>query len=397
MNQRVVISGVGAVSPLGIGREALIEGVLSGTRPFRNFELHPPDLCRVSLYGLTEELKDEPSLSWAEKLLMAAAHEAIHMARLENATRRIGVVIGTALGIVDVIEQSFGLVENTRNPGRETQEPSLDIASFLARQLGLCGPVSTLSTACSSASYALVRAADWIRLGLVEIVIAGGVDPRSAIALSCFNRMDALDPGGPRPFDASRCGTTAAEGAGVLIVETASSALSRRVQPIAEFGGAGQSCDAFNVAIPEPSGEQVGVAMEAALSVSDCHPAELAAVYAHAPGAKLSDLLESDSIAKLTATAGRLIPVTAIKSMVGHSGSGASALALVAAAMLINRRKVFSTAGTKNIDPGCSIDVVIEQQRETHRGPVLVNSFGFGGSNSVVLLKPFGYGVPLEN
>lgn len=254
----------------------------------------------------------------------------------------------------------------------------------LARKLKIQGPVSVVSTACSSGNYAIARAAEWIFSDVADMVVVGGVDPRSLVVLNCFNRLGAADPEILRPFDENRNGTTLAEGAGVLIVETLESARARGVTPYAEIAGSGWSCDAYHPTAPEPEGVQARNCMTRALAASDKDSADVRVVFAHGTGTQANDLLESGCIADIFP---QRPSVTAFKSLIGHSGAGSGAVTVVAAVQAIKSGKIPPTVNTGRVDPKCRARIVLETSAVFDSGAVVVNGFSFGGNNCSLVVQ----------
>lgn len=394
MKRRIVITGIGVVTPLGVGIDNVMQSLLEGCRSFNTFpSSHVDHQCPARLAALVPDsdcsLEDTREyLTLAEKMLKTATEEALNEAGITSVEKDAGVVVGTGIGGIEVAER-FVFNGESHSDGCSVNGLSAHLGQSLASRFRVNGTVSVISTGCSSGNYALARAAELIELGREDKVIVGGVDPHSIIVLCCFNRLGALDAEGIKPFDRERKGTTLAEGAGALIVEELEAALARGAKPLAEVLGIGSSCDAYNQTAPEPSGHQIMLAMARALAEANLKPCEIQAVMAHGTGTKANDAVEAKCIDALFRECSVQPPVTAIKGMIGHSGGGANTITLAAAVKVMFEKRLFPTKGTELLDEECKVNLVTGAPLAIGSGPLLVNSLAFGGNNSIIVLGPF--------
>ena len=393
MRRKVVITGVGVVTPLGAGIDTLMTALMKGERSFTNFDSSSLTKCPVRLIALTDDPAPPQQSNFgtkghAERILHAAVDEALLNAGVSRIGQRTGVVIGTGLGGIEGVEE---VVFHGNNPFRNDPVNgfSAHLGQSIARRLEIQGTVSVVSTGCSSGNYALMRATELIEAGRENMVIVGGTDPRSLIVLSCFNRLGALDPEGIKPFDQDRQGTTLGEGSAALIVEDLSTALARGATPLAEVLGIGSSCDAYNPTAPEPSGRQILLAMQRALHEAGVNTTDISAVLAHGTGTRSNDSVEGSCILRFFQECAIQPAVTAIKGMIGHSGGGANMITLAAAVKCLSMKKIFPTIGTRKISSDCLVNLVMKNPAPIQNGPILINSLAFGGNNSIIVLGDY--------
>src|SRR3989338_2818493 len=242
-----------------------------------------------------------------------------------------------------------------------------------------------LPTACAAGNYAISYATDLILAGKCAIAVAGGVDPLSRIAFSGFNRILAVAPEKCQPFDRNRRGMLIGGGAGILILESGRSVVMRGGRPFARIAGRGASCDAQHMTIPSVEG--IASVMRKCLSNARRDPGEVDYVSAHGTGTQANDRAESAGILAVFGERGRQIPVSSIKSMLGHTMGAASALEAIACALAVHTDAVPPTINYETPDPECPIDCVPNRARKTKVKLALNNSFAFGGNNASVLFE----------
>ncbi|MEU1013050.1 beta-ketoacyl synthase N-terminal-like domain-containing protein [Streptomyces sp. NPDC005890] len=383
----VLVTGVGAVTCHGAGVPALRDAMARARArqpdkvpdPWARMEL--PLMYLVPEPALGEDADDGPGR--AASFAVRAAHEALACAGLTTAAlgaARTAVVLGTCMG-------ALGDRERAREPAVPRQErPDFEVSSLLAAALGVTGPVSSASNACAASGFALATAADMIRCGEADVVVAGGADAYSRIALANFNRLGAVDAQGCRPFAADRAGTVFGEGAGIVVLESAAHARARRATPLAEIGESGWSCDAGHPTAPEESGEQIVRALRDALDRGAVPPAAVGCVIPHGTGTRLNDRVESAALHEVFGPRAAVPPLYSLKALVGHTGGAAAGLAAVAATLFIGRGSVPPNVPVGAPDPGC--DVPLSAVETALTGPaVLVNAYAFGGNNISLLLR----------
>jgi len=269
-------------------------------------------------------------------------------------------------------------------------------AAAISMRFGLRGPCQTVVTACASATHSIGDAFRLVATGACDAVVAGGAEAAMelvgedpAIGIVAFQQMTALSTSGiSRPFDARRDGFVIAEGGGALILEDLEHALARGAHIYAELLGAASTADAHHITAPAPHGAGARSCMELALADAGVPASQVTHINGHGTSTPLNDLAESQAIAKVFGPESP--PVTSIKGVTGHSLGAAGALEAVAVALTIERGVIPPTAGLEQLDPEIHLDVVMGGPRDFVPGPVLSNSFGFGGHNGCLVLAPLG-------
>ncbi|GAA4548823.1 beta-ketoacyl-[acyl-carrier-protein] synthase family protein [Amycolatopsis samaneae] len=364
----VVVTGLGAVTCHGFGVEALWDAVrAAGARSPEP----PPDPCTPGSLGKIYRAPD-PSLDGTGRVAgfaSAAAREALAAAGFGElpADRAVALVLGSCMG--ETVPQRWGECGETVN--------AAGLPAAVADALGLLGAVYGVATACAAGGYALVLAADLIRAGEAEVVIAGGADGYSRAALGSFNRMNALDPLRCRPFDARRAGTVLGEGAGILVLESAAHARARGATPLAALIGAGLSCDAHHVTSPEPGGEQQARALRTATE-----PGPPGCVIPHGTGTRLNDEIESAVLREVVDGAAAY----SLKALIGHTGGASAALAACVAVRILRTGAVPPNVPLDEPDPRCPLALSERSVALPDGASVLVNASAFGGGNAAFLL-----------
>lgn len=386
----VVVTGVGAVTCHGAGAGELWRAMTAAGTRLPDRPADPLALMDLPLINLVPDLGlPGPDLTAerATRFASLAAAEALADARLEAGALdavRSAVVLGSCMGEPGV---------NERGRGGQRWEPPFRLASALADELGLFGTAVDVANACAAGGYALGVAMDLVRAGEADVVIAGGSDAYSRVALGCFNRLGAVDPERCRPFESDRAGTVFAEGAGVLVVESAAHARARGALDsgdgrVLRLDGVGWSCDGDHPTAPREDGEQIARAMRRALGEP---PYDVGCVVPHGTGTRLNDVLESRLLRRVLGAdavagggAGR-VPLYSLKALLGHAGGASAALGVVAAALILRHGVVPGNVPVKEQDPQCEVwlpqrAVPLEARR------VLVNAYGFGGNNASVVM-----------
>ncbi|MFB7187059.1 beta-ketoacyl-[acyl-carrier-protein] synthase family protein [Streptomyces sp. NPDC056230] len=383
----VVVTGVGAVTCHGAGADTLWRAMTAagGRRPERPAD--PLARMDLPLINLVPDLGPDPvpAAERATRFASRAAAEALADARHDAASLRAcrtAVVLGSCMGEPGPNERGRG--HGVHGDGFDWTPP-FRLAGRLASELGVFGPVHDIANACAAGGYALGIAADLIRAGEADVVIAGGSDAYSRVALGCFNRLGAVDPERCRPFESDRAGTVFAEGAGILVVESAAHAEARGVRPALRLSGTAWSCDAGHPTAPEADGEQIVRAMRQA--VGDA-PETVGCVIPHGTGTRLNDVLESRALHQVFGPRAARVPVYSLKALLGHAGGASAALGAVAAALILRHGSVPANVPLKDQDPEC--EVLLPQGAAVPLPPsrrrVLVNAYGFGGNNASLVL-----------
>ncbi len=403
---RVVVTGCGLVSPLGLTAadswQALIAG-RSGVGPITLF-----DASRFDVTAAAEVRGFDPAallgvraarrLDRFEQLASVAAREALAQSGLETAgpdAHRIGLSIACAFGgITSMVEQITLL--NAEGPRRI--DP-LGLTRFMttspgiAIEHGIHGPSFSVASACATGADGIGLAYQLVRAGVVEAMIAGGADaPITSLSLAVFDQMRAYShraEGTPSPFSAGRDGLVLGEGAGVLVLESLDHARRRGASILAELAGYGATTDAYHLVAPREDGAESAAAIRAALDDARLPPAAVDAVNAHGTGTPLNDAAETRALKGALGDHAYRIPVSATKSMTGHMMGAAGAAEAVFCIQMIRQGIVPPTLNYRGADPDCDLDYVVEGARERPVRVALSNAFGFGGHNSVLVFRAF--------
>ncbi len=385
--RRVAVTGLGVVSPLGIGREAFWEALLecrTGFGPVRSFD------TRGWRTGIGSEVP--PGLPReASAYALAAAREALADAgaALSPAGRaKTGVALGTTSGESAFVEDRMRL---RREGDREGFERAIagrlpgSVPAAVARALGLAGPNLMLSTACAAGNSALSWAFEKIRWGAADLMLAGGVDVFSRLTYAGFSRLLSIARERCAPFSKGREGLIPAEGCAVLILEEWDRASARGARVYAEFLGYGASSDALHVTNPDRAG--VARAISSCLDSSGIAPDEVDYISAHGTGTPANDRTESAAVRDIFGDRAAQVPISSIKSMLGHAMGAASALEAAATCLALHTGMLPPTANFSGGDPECPLDYVPNAPRRADPRLALSNAFAFGGSNCVIALS----------
>jgi nodulation protein E len=401
--RRVVITGMGAISPLGVGAEALWQGLREGHSGIR--PLHHPDAAKLrvkiaaqvpSSFDPTANIDERtlPQLDRTSEFALHAAREAIAQSGLDFRRdvlgTRTGVVVGTGVGGETTHdEQSRRLyAENSArtHPLTIVRLMTNASASQISIAYGLRGPTFAVASACASTNHAVIQAMQLIRYGLADVAITGGTEAcLSYGALRAWEAMRVLADDTCRPFSANRRGLVLGEGAGIFVLESLEHAQARGATILAELAGSGMTADATDIV--SPSADGAAAAMKQALADAGLAPDDVDYINAHGTGTLANDATETKAIRlAFGAHAGRLA-VSSTKSMHGHALGASGALELVAVIGALRDGVVPPTANLDQPDPACDLDYVPNVAREMPVRAALTNSFAFGGLNAVLALK----------
>lgn len=409
MKRRVVVSGVGLVSPLGIGTAATWEGILagrSGAGPITRFDAEAFGsriACEVKGFDPLDYLdrrearKMDPFIHYA----IAASGFAVRDAGLETPLGepdRIGVIVGSGIGGFGTIEREHERLM-AGGPRRISPffVPAMVVnlaAGQVSIRFGARGPNSAPATACSAGAHAIGDAFRLIRHGYADAMIAGGAEATiTPMCIGGFASMRALstrndDPlTASRPFDRDRDGFVVGEGAGILVLEERERALARGVSPYAEILGYGMSADAFHITAPAEDGNGAVRVMRAALEEAAVPPGAVDAVNAHGTSTPLNDRVETAAIRSVFGGHADRLAVSSTKSMTGHLLGGAGGLEAGISCLTLRHQRIPPTINYRTPDPDCDLDIVPNAARPASVGAVLSNSFGFGGTNASLLFS----------
>jgi 3-oxoacyl-[acyl-carrier-protein] synthase II len=403
-----VITGIGALTPLGLTAPETWRGLLegrSGIGEVTSFDASGlPVRIAGEVHGFDAEallgVKRSRRTARFSQLAMAAAREAVADARLDVAASSdaVGVLVNSAVGGLPETEENVGAML-TGGPREVSQywvpEMILNMAACeVAIDLGAHGPVSASALACASGTAALLDARRLIMSGEAEVVIAGGTD--AAITPTMLAGLAKMGPlserndepeQASRPFDADRDGFVFGEGAVVLVVESAENARARGAEAYGSLAGAALTSDAFHMSAPEPSGIHAARAIELALKRSATLPEELDYICAHGTATRANDTAETKAIKLALGEVAAHVPASSPKSMVGHLIGAAGALSVMTCLLAMRDEVIPPTINLHTPDPDCDLDYVPLQARPAQVGTAAANAFGFGGQNCVVVVK----------
>jgi 3-oxoacyl-[acyl-carrier-protein] synthase II len=407
--ERVLITGIGTVNPLGLDAKSTWEAMLAGRSGVDTIAAFDPAPFPVRIAGevrgfdpeAVASRKDARRMDRSVLFAVAATDEAVADAGLDVLDpERTGVVVGSAIGGVGIIEEQQRILME-KGPGRvsATFLPNclVDTAtSYIATKLGVVGLNFAVVSACATGSHAIGEAAELIQRGRADVIVAGGTEACvTPLVLAGFCQMQALaarndDPAAAsRPFDRGRSGFVVSEGAAVVVVESESHARSRGAKVYAEVAGYGASNDAYHVATPHPESRGVIHMFTDALRSARIEPEEVGYVNAHGTGTPLGDPAETQAIRQAFGAHADKLAVSSTKSMTGHLFGAAGALEAIASALALRDQVLPPTINLEDPDPTCDLDYVPLKTREASFEVAISNSMGLGGHNGAVVLRRF--------
>ncbi|HEY6972423.1 MAG TPA: beta-ketoacyl-[acyl-carrier-protein] synthase family protein [Candidatus Angelobacter sp.] len=399
---RVVITGIGMVTSVGPGREEVWNALLAGrcgVGPVRSFDTSK---YSVHLGAEIHDFKPEEyvrnldvnSIGRSSQLAIAAARLALADAALDLTMVDLecaGVCAGTTSGEPHFIERfdDHYVQGELFRVGREfiTQYPCHVVPGHVARELGFAGETMMIPTACAAGNYAIAHASDLLRAGKASIMLAGGADSFSRITYTGFARLGAIAPEVCQPFDRNRKGMVPGEGAAMLLLELEQNAIARGARIYCEVAGYGLSCDAHHMTAAHPQGEGAARAMQRALEKSGIAAEEVDYISAHGTGTPTNDRLETIAVKKTFGKQAYSIPISSIKSMLGHTMGAASAIEAAVCALAITEGRIPPTVNWKEQDPECDLDYVPNVARQHKVRIAMNNAYAFGGNNSSLIFR----------
>ncbi len=409
MRRRVVVTGCGCVSPLGnhVAEtwKSLLEGrsgvdwitLFDASRHKTRFAAEVKGFDGAALFGSREARRMDRFTQFA----LAAALEAFEQAGLKPEALdrdRVGVVIGSGIGGISTL---LAQVEEMRQRGPERVSPFLipmmiadSAPATIAIRLGLRGPNMALATACASGANAIGEAAEMIRRGDADVMLAGGAEASIVpVAMAALNVMGALSTRNEapqqasRPFDRQRDGFVMGEGSGMLVLESLDHALARKAPILAELSGYGTSNDAYHISAPAENGAGAALSMRWALEDAGLSPEQIDYINAHGTSTPLNDKSETQAIKSVFGEAAYSIPISSTKSMTGHLLGASGALEAVICVQVLRDQILPPTINYEHPDPECDLDYVPNQARPHSVRHVMSNSFGFGGHNATLIFS----------
>lgn len=400
-HRRVVVTGLGVVSPIGSGVADFSDGLFAGRCGIGPLGLVPTDGLSVRIAG--EVRGFDPAdhfdarrlglLDRGSQFALVAARQAVESSGLGfdgPLGLRTATILGTGVGGITTLDEGFHrLYREGAARLHPFTIPRLMVsapAAQVSMEFGLTGPAFTASSACASAAHAIGLAFQMVRGGLVDAAVTGGTEASLTFgALKGWEAMRIVSPDGCRPFCATRNGMVLGEGAAVLVLETLDSARARGADILGEIAGFGMSADAKDITAPDADG--AARAMRAALADAGLEPDGVGYVNAHGTGTTANDATEARAIHAVFGDHARRLPVSSTKSMVGHALGAAGALEAAATLLALRRQAVPPTAGVERPDPACALDVVPRDAREVPVEAALSNSFAFGGLNAALAFR----------
>ncbi len=412
MNKRIVVTGMGVISPVGNGVEDYWSSLLAGESGISEISHFEAEEYKTQVAGEVKDFapqefgisrKEAKRMDRYTQFAVAASNMALEDSGLEineENEDEVGVLVGSGIGGIETLEnQHERLLERGPNRISPFLIPMM-IANLASGQVsiqtGAKGPNTSIVTACATGTHSIGEAYEMIKRGDAEAMIAGGAEAAiTPLAFAGFCAMKAMTTNNEEPqaascpFDAERDGFIMSEGAGVLVLETLESAQARGAEIHAELDGYGLSADAHHITAPAPEGEGATRAMEMAVDKSTLQPEEIDYVNAHGTSTPANDKLETMAIKNLFGDYAYDLPVSSTKSMTGHLLGGAGGIEAVATILAIRDNMLPPTINYENEDPECDLDYVANEAREVEVNAAISNSLGFGGHNACALFKKY--------
>lgn len=400
MKKRIVITGLGIVSSIGIGKDAFWNNLIKGKSGISQVAAFDTSKHTTHVGGEVKNFnpadfipkKRVNLIGRASQLAITAAKLALEDAKLENkviSNLRTAVCLGTTMGEIKSVENAdHAWIISGKNKGQIDaldvyKSPVNNIPSNVAIEFKLRGRNRIFTTACAAGNYAIGYGYDLLLAGEADLIVSGGSDSFSWISFTGFNKVGAASPEKCQPFDKNRKGMIPGEGAGILILETLESAIKRKAFIYAEIIGYGLSCDAFHMTNPQVEG--VSECMRNALREAGVSNNDVDYISAHGTGTLLNDKTECAAINEVFEK--RKVAVSSIKSMLGHTMGAASAIEAAVCCMSIQNGIIPPTINYETPDPECDIDCVPNAAKKQNVNVALNNGFAFGGNNACLVLR----------
>ncbi|MBK2126365.1 beta-ketoacyl-[acyl-carrier-protein] synthase family protein [Fangia hongkongensis] len=397
-NERVVVTGLGALTPYGIGVKTLWDGLKEARVPISKIKSFDTMGFNRDIGGEIQDFNpsefiqkiNSEDLPRTTQLAIAAAKMSFTDAGLSDNSHdlRVAVSFGSTMGNQSVVEELNDMLKSSCSTLDEIQSPPkyypmINIARCVSQELSLNGPVMVFPTACAAGNYAISWGYDLIKLGHADVVISGGADAMSRGCYAIFNRLNAIATEKCQPFDKNRTGMIVSEGAGCLVLERESVARERGARIYAEMLGYGAASDAYHPTAPHPEGRGVIKAIKSCLDNISNDSCRVSYISSHGTGTKANDVTESKALRSVFGDKIDTIPVNSIKSMLGHTMGGASALGSVVCVKSIMHDIVVPTANYEVKDPECLTNIV-PHRAIAHKVDTALNiGVGFGGNIAI--------------
>ena len=410
MKHRVVVTGIGAITPLGNNVDTFWENIKKGKNGIKKISRFDVEIFETRIAAQVENFIPENSMDKKEakrmdrytQFAVAAAHMAVEQAELninKVDAERFGVILGTGIGGIETLENQANVLKN-KGPKRVSPffVPMM-IANMAAGHIsiifGAKGINTTVVTACASATNAIGEAFRTIRDGYADAIITGGSEaPITSLALAGFCSMKALSANNDpetacRPFDLNRDGFVMGEGAGILLLESYEHAVRRGAKILAEIAGYGSTSDSYHITAPAPEGEGAARSMREALRDSDIAADEVDYINAHGTSTPYNDKFETAAIKSVFGDHAKKLAVSSTKSMTGHLLGAAGGIEAIVLIKAIEDQFLPPTINYVTPDPDCDLDYVPNKGRKGKVEIAMSNSFGFGGQNACIIMKKF--------
>jgi len=410
--QRIVITGMGAISSVGLGCQQMFDGLIAGKSGIDRISLFDPSNIQCQVAGEVKgfdpanhmDVKMARRIGRYAQFSLAATQEALAQSGLDldnEDKSRISCIVSSAIGDFPMVEEQmnnwFAGKRRMISPFTVPRVSTSMSAGNIALEYGLTGVSFGLSSACATGSHSLATGMMLLKLGQADVVLAGGAEAaicetflQSYIAMRALSTRNDEPQRSSRPFDRDRDGFVIAEGCGVMVLETLENARRRGAPILAELAGVGMTCDAFHITSAHPDGVGAATAMTAAMKSAGVTPDQVDYINAHGTSTPVNDPIETNAIKVALGENAYRVPVSSTKSMTGHAIGAAGALEAIICVKAIQAYTIPPTINLDHPDPDCDLDYVPFEARSKKLDVVMSNSFAFGGQNCVLVIRKFG-------
>ena len=417
MERRVLVTGLGAITPIGLSVKAFWQSLLSGVSGVSRITRFDTSEFTVKIGAEVNGFDPAQYFSPKEarrmdryvQFAVVSALEAVKDAGLQLGQgqalslhydlSRVGVIVGSGIGGIETWETEFEHLKQSPRRVSPFFVPMMIINSApaeIAIRLGTRGPNFGVVSACATGAHAICEAYRLVKHGDADIVITGGSEAAiTPLGIGGFANMKALSTRNDtpekasRPFDRERDGFVVGEGAGIIVLESANHAIDRGANVYCEIVGCGMTCDAYHITAPEPEGREAARCMQLALQEGKIPPQEVDYINAHGTSTPLNDKIETSAIKLAFGEHAKKVAISSTKSMIGHLLGAAGSVELIATVLSVQNSIIHPTLNLENPDPECDLDYVPNKARKTPVRIAISNSFGFGGHNATIVLKKF--------